>query len=179
VLRILPKQSTYLVCVFACYLGAVGISPEAAAARQLNLSEPAIISSRVPKAARDCMVSPHFLHLNCTPLKLGIVQGGAELYDGVTTRYFVHHCKSCVESDPASRLFLGAKPSWKKMLTFGSIEAFATTYLHQRMYRSSNSFVRGLAPWLPAAIITVHVIEGSRNLTMLPSARNPRIRAIP
>jgi hypothetical protein len=54
-------------------------------------------------------------------LKIGLIQGGAELYDGFSTRYFVHRCRPCTEADPASRLLLGPRPNWTGMLVFGSL----------------------------------------------------------
>jgi hypothetical protein len=61
------------------------------------------------------------------------------------------------------------------MIAFGSIEAL-TSYLHQRMSHSSNGFVRGMAPWLPLAIIGVHAVEGMRNVILIPSTRSRRIQ---
>jgi hypothetical protein len=107
--------------------------------------------------------------LDRTAVTFGLVQGGAELFDGFTTRYFVHHCSSCVEVDPASRLLLGARPNWTGMLVFGSLEAVATTYAHQTMRSSSNKFIRRIAAITPISIIGVHLIAGAVNLSILPS----------
>jgi hypothetical protein len=151
--------------------------PFSAGAQQFKPTEWS--SSPTPKAQRrNCMI-PSLPKLECSSVKLGVIQGGAELYDGMTTRYFVHHCKSCVESDPMSRLLLGSKPTWRNMLIFGSIEAVATTYLHQQMSRSSNRTVRHFAPWIPAAIISVHIAEGTKNLIVIPPTRSRRIQPLP
>src|SRR5689334_7882513 len=121
-----------------------------------------------PKRAWSTLRFPPF-NLDRTSLKLGAIQGGAELYDGITTRYFVHHCKSCVEADPMSRFLLGPRPTWKSMIAFGSLKAIATSYVHQKLSHSSNDLVRRMAPWLPIAIIGVHVVEGTRNVIVIPS----------
>ena len=147
-------------------------SPDLAKAQQLNLVE-----SPKPRRVWGRIRFPPF-SLDRTSLKLGAIQGGTEFYDGITTRHFVHHCKSCVEADPMSRLLLGPRPTWKSMIAFGSIEALATSYVHQRMSRSSHGFARRMAPWVPLAIIGMHAIEGTRNVIVIPSTRSRRIQPL-
>jgi hypothetical protein len=166
-------------CIFLRVVGMLFVPatlffPDTGDAQQLDL---VISPVRKPSVASRFLRFPPF-SLDRTSLKLGAIQGGAELYDGITTRYFVHHCKSCVESDPMSRLLLGPKPAWKNMIAFGSIEAVATSYLHQRMSHSSNEFVRRMAPWVPLAIIGVHIVEGTRNVIVIPSPRSRRIQPL-
>jgi hypothetical protein len=97
---------------------------------------------------------------------IGLLQGVSELYDGATTKYFLHHCSDCLEADPVSHLLLGSRPTWARMITVGSIEGLATTYLHQYMRRSSHQMVRRCAPIAPLALTGIHLIEGSRNLSL-------------
>lgn len=101
-------------------------------------------------------------------IAFGLIQGGAELFDGVTTRYFVHHCATCIEEDPVSRFLLGQRPTWKGMIVFGSIEAIATTYVYQGLRRSSNRWLRRIAPGLPLVISGVHLRQGASNLKLKP-----------
>ena len=109
-------------------------------------------------------------------LRFGLIQGGAELYDGFTTRYFVHRCYPCTEADPASRLLLGPRPNWTGMIVFGSLEAVATAYVTQSMRSSSHKFIRRLATITPLSIIGVHLIEGTVNLTSTPLLPAPTSR---
>jgi hypothetical protein len=97
---------------------------------------------------------------------LGLVHGSSALYDGFTTKYFLHHCSSCVEVDPVSHFLLGSKPGWGGMIAGGSLEVIASTYLHQTMRHSPHKFVRLSAPLAPLALIAVHLVEGSRNLPL-------------
>jgi len=99
-------------------------------------------------------------------LILGLVQGTSALYDGFTTKYFLHHCSSCVEVDPLSHFLLGSKPTWGGMIAAGSLETIATAYLHQSMRRSPHKFLRSVAPLVPLVSIGIHLIEGSRNLPL-------------
>jgi hypothetical protein len=107
-----------------------------------------------------------FYRLDRTSLAYGLVQGGAEIFDGVTTRYFVHHCSHCLESDPMSRLLLGTRPSWGKMIPAGIVEAAVSAYSYKRLSHSPNRFLRAAAPLVPVALTAVHVIEGARNIPL-------------
>jgi hypothetical protein len=107
-----------------------------------------------------------FYWLDRKSLTFGLVQGGAEVFDGVTTRYFIHHCSLCFENDPMSRLLLGTHPSWGKMIPIGIGEAALSTYSYRRLSRSPNRLLRGAAPLVPIGLTAVHVIEGARNITL-------------
>jgi hypothetical protein len=107
-----------------------------------------------------------FYWLDRTSLTYGLVQGGAEIFDGFTTRYFVHHCSHCFESDPVSRLLLGTHPSWGKMIPAGIAEAAVSAYSYKRLSHSPNRFLRAAAPLIPVALTAVHVIEGARNIPL-------------
>src|SRR5579864_3334670 len=69
-----------------------------------------------------------FYWLDRVALTYGLAQGGAEIFDGFTTRHFVEHCAHCFEKDPLSRLLLGTHPSWGKMIPVGFAEAAVSTY---------------------------------------------------
>jgi hypothetical protein len=101
-----------------------------------------------------------------TAISMGLIQAASELYDGVTTRYFLRRCSDCIEGDPLSHFLLGSRPTWARMITVGSIEGFATTYLHQYMRRSSHKLVRRCAPFAPLVVSGIHLVEGSRNLSL-------------
>lgn len=107
--------------------------------------------------------------LDRNSVTLGLLQGGAELFDGFTTRYFVHHCSSCTEADPASRFLLGSRPNWTGMLVYGSLEAVPTTYLSQSLRTSSHKLIRRIGEIAPIGVIGVHLIEGAGNLITTPS----------
>ena len=94
----------------------------------------------------------------------GAVLGGSEIFDGVTTRYFIHHCSHCSEDDPASRLLLGAHPTWGGMIPAGIAEVVASTYTYEKLSHSPHRFLRSAAPLVPLGLIGVHLIEGARNI---------------
>jgi hypothetical protein len=102
--------------------------------------------------------------LDRTAIVFGLVQGTSEVFDGVTTKYFLHHCSTCSETDPVSHSLLGSRPTWTGMIAAGSVEAFAATYLNQSMRRSPHKFVRQCAPVVPLLLTGIHLIEGARNL---------------
>jgi hypothetical protein len=107
-----------------------------------------------------------FYWLDRKALTYGMVLGGAEIFDGVTTRYFIHHCSHCYEDDPMSRLLMGSHPSWGKMIPAGMVEAVAATYSYKRLSRSPHRFIRAAAPLVPVGLTAVHVIEGTRNISL-------------
>jgi hypothetical protein len=107
-----------------------------------------------------------FYWLDRTALTYGLVQGGAEIFDGATTRYFIHHCSRCFENDPMSRLLLGTHPSWAKMIPAGIAEAAVSTYSYNRLSHSPHRGIRAAAPLVPIGLTAVHVIEGARNISL-------------
>jgi hypothetical protein len=163
---------------------APGASPMAvvAAADDIGLKAyvAALPSAPTPKfeAAAGAIVQPRsqtpasaerehaFYWLDRKSLAYGLVQGGAEVFDGVTTRYFIHHCSHCFENDPMSRLLLGTHPSWGKMIPMGIAEAAVATYSYRRLSHSPNRILRNVAPLVPIGLTAVHVIEGARNITL-------------
>lgn len=106
--------------------------------------------------------------LDRTAIVFGLVQGTSEIFDGVTTKYFLHHCSTCIEMDPVSHSLLGSRPTWTGMIAAGSVEVFAATYLNQGMRHSPHKFVRHCAPLVPLLLTGIHLIEGARN----PSLKN-------
>jgi hypothetical protein len=138
--------------------------------RDIHLSEipllapSSVAAAPVPAPAEE--MGRRRFSLDRTAISIGLVQAASELYDGVTTRYFLHHCSDCIEGDPLSHFLLGSRPTWARMITVGSIEGFATTYLHQYMRRSSHKMVRRCAPLAPLVVTGVHLVEGSRNLSL-------------
>ena len=120
---------------------------------------------------------PRFV-LDRESITIGLIQGGAELYDGFTTEHFVHSCRTCTERDPASRFLLGARPRWTNMLAYGSIEAVAGAYLNQTLRRSSSAFIRRMATVIPIGISAIHIVEGSNNFLIVPSPHLQQGRAL-
>lgn len=163
---------------------AVGVSPVAVVATAddsgLKAYFTALPSAPTPKveAAAGAIVQTRsqtpvsaergrsFYWLDRKLLMYGLVQGGAEIFDGVTTRYFIHHCSHCFENDPMSRLLLGTHPSWGKMIPMGIAEAAVATYSYRRLSHSPNRILRAAAPFVPLGLTAVHVIEGARNITL-------------
>jgi hypothetical protein len=106
------------------------------------------------------------LALDRTAVVFGLVQGTSELFDGLTTKYFLRHCSTCTEMDPVSHSLLGSRPTWTGMIAAGSVEAFAATYLNQGMRHSPHRFVRQCAPLVPLLLTGIHLIQGARNLSL-------------
>jgi len=111
-------------------------------------------------------IRQHAYWLDRKSLAYGLVQGGAEIFDGVTTRYFIHHCSHCFENDPMSRLLLGTHPSWGKMIPMGIAEAAVATYSYRSLSHSPNRILRRVAPLVPIGLTAVHAIEGARNISL-------------
>jgi hypothetical protein len=128
--------------------------------------EPDLIATPTPKLQSPKRFRHSRFALDRPAALLGLAQGASELYDGFTTKYFLHHCSTCSEVDPVSHFLLGSKPAWRGMLAAGSLEVIATTYLHQSMRRSPHKFVRRCAPLSPLLLTGIHLIEGSRNLAL-------------
>jgi hypothetical protein len=163
---------------------AAGVSPIAVVGTAddsgLNAYVAALPSAPTPKveAAASALVQTRsqtpisaerghaFYWLDRKSLTYGLVQGGAEIFDGVTTRYFIHHCSHCFENDPVSRLLLGTHPSWGKMIPMGIAEAAVATYSYRSLSHSPNRILRAAAPFVPVGLTAVHVIEGARNISL-------------
>jgi hypothetical protein len=163
---------------------AAGVSPIAVVGTAddsgLNAYVAALPSAPTPKveAAASALVQTRsqtpisaerghaFYWLDRKSLTYGLEQGGAEVFDGVTTRYFIHHCSHCFENDPMSRLLLGTHPSWGKMIPMGMAEAAVSTYSYRSLSHSPNRILRAAAPWVPIGLTAVHVIEGARNISL-------------
>jgi hypothetical protein len=106
--------------------------------------------------------------LDRTALSLGLVQAGAEIFDGIGTRHFTNgpaSCYWCYEQDPLVRPFIGAKPTWVKLIAFGAIEDVASIYLDQSMRRSRRKFIHRLGSVMPLALSTIHISKGYGVLT--------------
>jgi acyl-CoA thioesterase len=124
-----------------------------------------LIAAPVPTFARPRRPRRSRSALDRAVITLGLVQGASDLFDGATTRYFLHHCSTCTEVDPVSHFLLGSRPTWTGMIAAGSVEALAATYLAQSMRHSRHKFVRQCAPLVPLLLTGIHVVEGSRNLS--------------
>jgi hypothetical protein len=128
--------------------------------------EPGFIPAPPPKPRVPRLVRRNRFALDRPAIAFGLMEGASELFDGVTTKYFLHHCSTCIERDPVSRSLLGSRPTWPSMIAAGSVEAFAATYLNQNMRRSRHKFVRRCAPLVPFLLTGIHVIEGAHNLAL-------------
>ena len=129
------------------------------------LPNPPIVAP-TPKPIPPKRIAHSRFALDRTAVTIGLVQTASEIFDGVTTKYFLHHCSSCTEVDPASRFFLGSHPTWTGMIAAGSIEAVTSTYVYREMRRSTHKLIRRFAPLVPLALTGIHIIEGSRNLPL-------------
>src|ERR1035438_478786 len=186
------KRSSHRIGLLFCFLAAP--CQRARCGQEAELMAPPVAETRAPDihpsevplvAARFAVAAPLIpvpakemgwrrFSFDRAAISIGLVQGASELYDGVTTKYFLHHCSECLEADPVSHFLLGSRPTWARMITVGSIEGFATTYLHQYMRRSSHKMVRRCAPITPLVLTGIHLIEGSRNLSLKNNTPAPR-----
>jgi hypothetical protein len=128
--------------------------------------DPYLISTPSPIVHGPARWNRYRFALDRTAIVFGVVQGTSELFDGVTTKYFLHHCSTCIEMDPVSQSLLGSRPTWTGMIAAGSVEAFAATYLNQGMRHSPHKFVRQCAPLVPLLLTGIHLIQGARNLSL-------------
>jgi hypothetical protein len=171
-----PRQhvSGYAIVFFAALLAG-----HAAYAQKSGLVEsPAPKSETLEKSHRSRFA------LDPPVIALGLVQAGAEMFDGINTRRYVTNplCRGCNEGDPVSRFFLGPQPKWPLMLTYGTAEDVAAAYLHQYMRRSSHRALRWLSPAAPITLAAIHVFEGKRLLRSINSSCSsigPNLQPIP
>jgi hypothetical protein len=125
--------------------------------------DPHLIATRGPIVHGPAAMNRSRFALDRNAIVFGLVQGTSEVFDGVTTKYFLHHCSTCIEMDPVSHSLLGSRPTWTGMVAAGSVEVFAATYLNQGMRHSPHKFVRQCAPLVPLLLTGIHLIEGARN----------------
>jgi hypothetical protein len=131
------------------------LSPLLAVSSKLEAPKPKALNPS-PGVARSPFALDH------RSIALGLVLGGAELFDGIGTHHYVNAptCRSCIEGDPVCRLFLGPRPTWPRMLTLGAMEDLGAVYLHQRLRQSPHKLVRWLAPAAPLTLIAIHIDQG-------------------
>jgi hypothetical protein len=127
---------------------------------------PHFIPAPTPELRAPRLVHRSRFALDRPAFALGLMEGASELFDGVTTKHFLHHCTTCIEMDPVSHALLGSRPTWTGMIAAGSLEAFAATYVSQSMRHSRHRFVRRCAPVVPLLLTGIHLIEGAHNLSL-------------
>lgn len=82
-------------------------------------------------------------------LALASAQTAAVLADGITTRQSVR--RGNVEIDPLTRVFIGRRPTWSRMLPLGMVQVVAETWISQRMKDSKHNWLRRCW-WLPLVV---------------------------
>lgn len=102
-------------------------------------------------------------------LGLTAALSGAELYDGISTKVVMRDCPNaswhCEEIGPAARLVLGPRPTWPRMVMFGTLEAGGAHFLARRMRQSQNRWVHRFW-WAPeVGLIAAHLYQGSGNFS--------------
>lgn len=93
---------------------------------------------------------------------LGTVHSAAAIMDGITTRRCI--VIGTTEADPVDRLFLGPKPTWPRMIVFGSMEIYGAAILAQQMKHSKYKVVRRLYLAPQIGIIGLHTYAGANNV---------------
>ena len=68
------------------------------------------------------------------------------------------------EADPVDRFFLGPKPTWPRMIVFGSMEIYGAAVLGQQMKHSRFKVVRRLYLAPQIAFIGLHTYAGANNV---------------
>jgi hypothetical protein len=96
---------------------------------------------------------------------LGTVHSAAAIMDGITTRRCI--VIGTTEADPVDRLFLGPKPTWPRMIVFGSMEIYGAAILAQRMKHSRFKVVRRLYLAPQIGLIAIHTYAGGNNVKIL------------
>jgi hypothetical protein len=101
---------------------------------------------------------------------MAVVQAAAELFDGAATHNYTHRdlarCQACTEGEPLARFFLGPRPTWPRMILFGTVEDWVPTYLDHRMRRSRHRLIRWVAPVPQFVLTSIHIKEGTRAADM-------------
>jgi len=115
-------------------------------------------------------IRPSIPHFDKAERSVIVGQSVAALYDGFTTRRFVQICPTCIEGDPISRMFIGRRPAWARMIPAGAGEVVTGYEIGYRMRKSRHSAIRKLW-WVPQVSATaVHLIEGSENFRVFGAA---------
>jgi hypothetical protein len=115
----------------------------------------------MPKAKAKPVAKRAFFNWDKPVKGLLIVQSGAEFYDGWTTKANLPF--GATEGDPFTRLFIGRRPSWKRMAPSGAAEAILTARLAQCMRESKKPWVRRLWFLPQAGLAGVHIAFAVRN----------------
>ncbi|MGA2607297.1 MAG: hypothetical protein ABSH01_07555 [Terriglobia bacterium] len=94
---------------------------------------------------------------------MGTIHAAASLMDGITTRENVTNY-GATEVDPLDRFLLGAKPTWSRMTSLGSLEVYGIALLAQHMKHSECKVVRKLYLVPQIAFIGIHTYQGGHNV---------------
>lgn len=95
---------------------------------------------------------------------LGTVHSAAAIMDGITTRQCT--TMGTTEGDPMDRLFLGPKPTWARMIVFGTMEIYGAAILAQQMKHSRFKVVRRLYLVPQIGFIGIHTYAGANNVNI-------------
>jgi hypothetical protein len=105
-----------------------------------------------PVPSLKCMI---FHETLCQALKnrpivvLATLQTAMLVSDGVTTRQFLR--RGYVEVDPITRILIGTKPTWARMVPLGAVQVVAGMWLAERMSISRHLWIRRFW-WLPQIV---------------------------
>jgi len=114
-----------------------------------------------PDTPQPNIVHPrNILHFSRPVIVLGLTQGATMAFDGAVT-----HCDNsiaanritgfdvyCHEADPIARLFIGDRPTWKRMIPIGAAFSIGAALIAEKMHRSERKWVHRLW-WLPQVVL--------------------------
>jgi hypothetical protein len=88
---------------------------------------------------------------------LGAAQAATLLADGDITRRNIK--QGGMEVDPLARVFIGAHPTWLRMIPLGAAQTAAEMWLAEKMKSSRHASIRRLW-WLPQAAGIAGSVQG-------------------
>jgi len=91
-----------------------------------------------------------------------LAQASAEAFDGHKTYVgtHVHTCADCTEAEPIALFLDGPRPSWGRLIAFGTLEDWGATYLDHQMRGSHHKIIRLLGPIPQITLIALHLKYG-------------------
>jgi len=155
-------RSCVFSCVFLCAFLCLGLFSVPVKAQ---LPDDPVPKVSVPE--QDTRRVPHFDKAERSVI---VGQSVAALYDGFTTHHVIQICPTCTERDPVSRVFIGRRPTWARMIPAGAGEVVTGYEIGYWMRKNRHSAIRKLW-WVPQVSATaVHLIEGSKNFQVFGAA---------
>jgi hypothetical protein len=136
------------------------------AGRILLLISLLLVLSHTAHGQHNYIAARKLKRLDIPALKLTAGLVTSEVYDGMTTMRTMNNCRRCYEADPAAKVLIGERPTWGRMIFFGTLETAGAYAVAAHMRNSNHKWERRLWWTVPAGLIVMHAVEGSHNFVV-------------